>query len=68
MPSCAPPWTRPKCRASSEHIKGEDVHERLTEALELDPAGTDRMSVQIEDEELANASSLPELAKLLSAA
>ncbi|MGQ0593403.1 MAG: hypothetical protein ACT4QB_12380 [Gammaproteobacteria bacterium] len=49
-----------------EHIKGEEVGKRLAEALELDPAGTYRVTVQIEDEALANATSLPELAKLLS--
>jgi len=49
-----------------ELIKGEDVTNRLTEALDLDPAGTYRVTVQIEDEELANATSLPELAQLLS--
>jgi len=49
-----------------EHIKGEEVTNRLAEALELDPAGTYRVSVQIEDEALANTTSLPELAKLLS--
>jgi hypothetical protein len=49
-----------------EHIKGEEVTKRLAEALELDPGGTYRVTVQIEDEALANATSLPELAKLLS--
>lgn len=49
-----------------EHIKGDEVTKRLAEALELDPGGTYRVTVQIEDEELANATSLPELAKLLS--
>ncbi|MGH8584447.1 MAG: hypothetical protein ACREWG_17090 [Gammaproteobacteria bacterium] len=49
-----------------EHIKGEEVTNRLAEALELDPAGTYRVTVQIEDEGLANTTSLPELAKLLS--
>ena len=38
----------------------------LAEALELDPSGTYRVAVQNEDEALANATSLPELAKLLS--
>ncbi|MDQ3775552.1 MAG: hypothetical protein M3461_14980 [Pseudomonadota bacterium] len=49
-----------------EHIKGEEVTERTAGALELDPGGTYRATVQIEDEALANATSLPELAKLLS--
>lgn len=47
--------------ALGDAINGED------EALELDPTGTYRVTVQIEAEELASASSLPELAKLLSA-
>jgi hypothetical protein len=50
-----------------EHIKGEEFTKRIAEALELDPGGTYRVTVQIEDEALANATSLPELAKLLSA-
>jgi hypothetical protein len=50
-----------------EHIKGEEVTKRIAEALKLDPGGTYRVTVQIEDEALANATSLPELAKLLSA-
>jgi hypothetical protein len=49
-----------------EHIKGEDLTKRLTEVLEFDPAGTYRITVQIEDEELASAASLPELAEILS--
>lgn len=49
-----------------EHIKGEDLTKRLTEMLELDPTGTYRVTVQIEDEELASAASLPELAEILS--
>src|SRR5207249_4403384 len=49
-----------------EHIKGEDLTKRLTEVLEFDPAGTYRVTVQIEDEELASAASLPELAEILS--
>lgn len=49
-----------------EHIKGEDVMKRLTEALELDPASTYHVTVQVEDEELASATSLPELAEILS--
>jgi hypothetical protein len=49
-----------------EHIKGEEVTKLLAEALKLDPGGTYRVAVQIEDEALANATSLPELAKLLS--
>ncbi len=48
-----------------EHIRGEDVTKRLIEALELDTAGTYRVTVQA-DVELANATSLPELAQLLS--
>ncbi len=39
---------------------------RLAEALEIDPSGTYRVTVQIEDEAPANTTSLPELAKLLS--
>jgi hypothetical protein len=53
-------------RTVLEHIKGEEVTQRLTEALELDPGCTYRVIVQIEDEALANTTSLPELAKLLS--
>ncbi len=49
-----------------EHIKGEEVTKRLADALELDPSGTYRVTVQIEDEALANTTSLPDLAKLLS--
>lgn len=49
-----------------EHIKGEDVMKRLTEALELDPASAYHVTVQVEDEELASAISLPELAEILS--
>ncbi len=49
-----------------EHIKGDEVTKRLAEALQLDPSGTYRVAVQIEDEALANATSLPELAMLLS--
>jgi hypothetical protein len=45
-----------------EHIKGEEVTKRLAEALELDPGGTYRVTVQIEDEALANATSLYERA------
>lgn len=49
-----------------EHIKGEDLTKRLIEVLEFDPAGTYRVTVQIEDEELASVASLPELAEILS--
>jgi hypothetical protein len=38
-----------------EHIKGEEVTKRIAEALKLDPGGTYRVTVQIEDEALANA-------------
>jgi hypothetical protein len=48
-----------------EHIKGEEVTKRIGEALELDPGGTYRVTVPIENEALANATSFPELAKLL---
>jgi hypothetical protein len=49
-----------------DDYEGEDLTKRLTEVLELDPAGTYRVTVQIEDEELASAASLPELAEILS--
>jgi len=38
-----------------EHIKGDEVTKRIVEALELDPGGTYRVTVQIEDEALAKA-------------
>ena len=50
-----------------EHVKREEVTKRVAEALEIDPGGTYRVTVQIEEEALANATSLPELAKFLSA-
>jgi hypothetical protein len=52
------PHTRRRCASIVlEHIKGEEATKRIGEALELEPGGTYRVTVQIEDEALANATS-----------
>jgi hypothetical protein len=54
------------CRASCWNTSRRGGHQAPCRGPERDPGGTYRVTVQIEDEALANATSLPELAKLLS--
>lgn len=49
-----------------EHIKGRELAERVAEAVRVDPDRFYRVTVQTEDEELAEAGSLSAVAETVS--